>query len=92
MTFWVHTSGGKTEIQGNRFRIAVGPEALRSTLLTDLSIKKGVVHFEGRGWGHGVGLCQWGAKGRAAAGQSYSQILQAYYPKALLKNLQANPQ
>ena len=37
------------------------------------------VVFEGHGWGHGVGLCQWGARGRAAAGQSAEQIVAAYY-------------
>jgi SpoIID/LytB domain protein len=36
-----------------------------------------VVH--GMGYGHGVGMSQWGAKGRADAGQSYRQILAAYY-------------
>ncbi|HEV2125056.1 MAG TPA: hypothetical protein VGW38_20090, partial [Chloroflexota bacterium] len=30
--------------------------------------------FHGKGWGHGVGLCQWGARGRANAGQSAEQI------------------
>jgi hypothetical protein len=35
--------------------------------------------FDGGGWGHGVGMSQWGAKGRADAGQSATQILQAYY-------------
>jgi len=35
---------------------------------------------EGHGAGHGVGLCQWGAVGRARAGQSYSEILAAYFP------------
>jgi peptidoglycan hydrolase-like amidase len=35
--------------------------------------------FDGGGWGHGVGMSQWGAKGRADAGQSTTQILQAYY-------------
>ena len=34
----------------------------------------------GAGWGHGVGLCQWGAVGRARAGQSEDQILSAYFP------------
>lgn len=34
----------------------------------------------GRGSGHGVGLCQWGAIGRARTGQGYRQILRAYYP------------
>ena len=35
--------------------------------------------FVGRGRGHGVGLCQWGARGRAIAGQSATQIVTAYY-------------
>jgi SpoIID/LytB domain protein len=36
--------------------------------------------FVGGGWGHGVGMSQWGAKGRADAGQNVGQILGAYYP------------
>ena len=35
--------------------------------------------FTGRGWGHGVGLCQTGAYGLARAGYSYAAILQKYY-------------
>src|SRR5688572_23641241 len=40
--------------------------------------------FEGGGWGHGVGMSQWGAKGRADAGQSAEQILHAYYESTQL--------
>ena len=40
----------------------------------------------GGGWGHGVGMSQYGAKGRAEAGQSTSQILSAYYPGAGLES------
>ena len=36
----------------------------------------------GAGWGHGVGMCQWGAIGRARAGQDFRSILQTYYPGA----------
>ena len=36
--------------------------------------------FEGRGWGHGVGLSQWGTKGMAEAGYTYKQILEHYFP------------
>ena len=36
--------------------------------------------FDGRGWGHGVGLSQWGAKGMADAGFTYDKILMHYYP------------
>nr|NIP82731.1 amidase [Gemmatimonadota bacterium]NIQ58665.1 amidase [Gemmatimonadota bacterium]NIU78858.1 amidase [Gammaproteobacteria bacterium]NIX47645.1 amidase [Gemmatimonadota bacterium]NIY12004.1 amidase [Gemmatimonadota bacterium] len=35
---------------------------------------------EGAGWGHGIGMCQIGALGRARAGQSYREILLTYYP------------
>jgi len=35
--------------------------------------------FRGGGWGHGVGMCQWGAVGRAEARQDYRQILRHYY-------------
>jgi stage II sporulation protein D len=35
---------------------------------------------DGFGSGHGVGFCQWGAVGRAHAGQNYQTILAAYFP------------
>ncbi len=41
--------------------------------------------FVGRGLGHGVGLCQWGAKGRAEQGWGYRRILAAYYPGAVVR-------
>ena len=40
----------------------------------------GQLTLEGSGSGHGVGLCQWGAIGRARAGQGFMAILAAYYP------------
>ena len=42
---------------------------------------KGFV-FTGRGFGHGVGMCQHGAQATAKAGKSWQQILERYYPKA----------
>jgi len=41
----------------------------------------------GAGSGHGVGMCQWGAVGRARAGQDYRQILATYYPGTRLVRL-----
>ena len=41
----------------------------------------------GAGWGHGVGFCQWGAVGRARAGQSYKAILAAYFPGTSVERL-----
>ena len=41
--------------------------------------------LKGKGFGHGVGLCQMGARARAQAGQSYIQILTHYYPGITLE-------
>ena len=60
---------------------------MRSTLIVKMKVENKAVWFEGRGWGHGVGLCQWGARGRALAGQSYKKILETYYPKAKITSL-----
>jgi stage II sporulation protein D len=87
ITFNLKTAHGTVEVWGNKFRLALGPETLRSTLIVNLKAGKRTVFFEGRGWGHGVGLCQWGARGRALAGQNYTKILEAYYPKAKLVRL-----
>jgi stage II sporulation protein D len=45
------------------------------------------VLIEGRGHGHGVGLCQWGARGQALAGRDWKQIVKYYYPGAALQTL-----
>ena len=61
---------------------------LGSTLVRlAVEYRDGVVdrlRVEGRGWGHGVGMCQWGAVGRARAGQSARAILETYFPGAHL--------
>ncbi len=43
--------------------------------------------FRGGGWGHGVGMCQTGAIGRAEAGQSYRQILEHYFNGAQVSKI-----
>ncbi|OVE77421.1 hypothetical protein BVX98_02655 [bacterium F11] len=82
----VTTEKGSFNVSGNAFRLALHPEKIRSTLWTNLSKKKNGYHFEGRGWGHGVGLCQWGARGQALQNLSYKKILGFYYPEAKLKS------
>ncbi len=42
---------------------------------------------DGGGAGHGVGFCQWGAVGRARAGQEHNEILAAYFPHTVLERL-----
>jgi stage II sporulation protein D len=61
------------------------PEDSRILSSTDFDVSRGesgLVEIHGRGYGHGAGMCQWGAIGRARAGQSYETILETYYPGA----------
>ena len=50
-----------------------------------------VFTFTGRGWGHGVGMSQYGARGRALAGWSGAQILRAYYRGTALTVVHQRP-
>lgn len=81
----VKTDKGTYTLKGNDFRIALNPEKIRSTLWTDFFKLKGGYQFKGKGWGHGVGMCQWGAKGMAEQGKNYREILNFYYPTAKLE-------
>lgn len=45
------------------------------------------LRIDGGGWGHGIGMCQVGAMGRARAGQSYQEILQTYYTDTRIRRM-----
>jgi stage II sporulation protein D len=82
----VEHSRGTATLRGADFRRLIGYDALKSTLFVPVA-QDGVVRFEGRGWGHGVGLSQFGAKGMADRGYAYPQILEHYYPGTVLATL-----
>lgn len=42
------------------------------------------IHFHGAGYGHGVGLCQWGTLAQIKEGRTYLEVLNHYYPKAIV--------
>jgi stage II sporulation protein D len=72
---------GTAHVRGGRIRSALG---LREQLFVvdrryDESGRLAGFTFTGRGWGHGVGMCQYGAYGLARAGVSYERILKHYY-------------
>lgn len=60
-------------------RIALGSTKMRSTLLTSLKVQDGQVVMEGNGYGHGVGMSQWGAYGMALQGSSAREIVGHYF-------------
>ncbi|MBI3316254.1 MAG: SpoIID/LytB domain-containing protein [Candidatus Omnitrophica bacterium] len=66
-------------IAAKDFRVWVGGDKIRSTRFT-VGLDEDSAVFHGKGWGHGVGLCQWGTLGQALLGHTYQEILKFYYP------------
>ncbi|MEO0532763.1 MAG: SpoIID/LytB domain-containing protein [Cyanobacteria bacterium P01_A01_bin.123] len=77
-------SSGTRTLSGNEIRQALG---LRSTLFA-ITPMAGGVQVSGRGFGHGIGMSQWGAHNLAASGATYDQILAHYYQGASLALIQ----
>lgn len=73
---------GDRTIPAVEVRARIGPERLPSTLVESVEADGRDLVFTGRGFGHGVGLCQWGAVGMARRGAGPADILAQYYPGA----------
>ncbi|MDM5210205.1 SpoIID/LytB domain-containing protein [Peribacillus sp. NJ4] len=69
-----------TNVAASKIRGMVGQGVMKSYLVDHSSSNPSRIAIEGSGYGHGVGLSQFGAKNRAEAGQSYQEILAFYYP------------
>jgi SpoIID/LytB domain protein len=84
------TKGQRIYNREHEIRGFLGLQSLRSTQFVVETIQKNgkpyVFLVFGGGWGHGVGLCQSGAAGRALAGQTYDKILGFYYPGTQLSD------
>lgn len=82
------TSRGNYLVRGNDVRFVLRSPSgtiLNSTYFTaeitpGSDGEVGTLTVKGGGYGHGIGMCQWGAIGRARAGQDYKTILTTYYP------------
>ncbi|MDD5592380.1 MAG: SpoIID/LytB domain-containing protein [Candidatus Omnitrophica bacterium] len=74
------------KISAKDFRNIAGPDIIRSTNFQVKVLDDDIV-FEGLGWGHGVGLCQWGAYFMAKEGYDYKKILEYYYPGAQISSV-----
>jgi len=84
----IDTERGSYRVQGNDVRYVLrspGGEMLNSTYFSPDVVegpdgRVARLTLRGLGYGHGVGMCQWGAIGRARAGQDFRTILRTYYP------------
>lgn len=81
-----HGSSGDLTLDGSAIRTRILAGELPSPHFR-MQYEEDSVLVEGRGHGHGVGLCQWGARGQSRSGHSWQQILAHYYPGMRLVRL-----
>jgi stage II sporulation protein D len=79
----VSGSGGSAVLEGAALRMQLRAWGLKSTRF----VMTGDLTLRGQGWGHGVGMSQYGARALAVAGYGYAQILGFYYPETVLQRL-----
>ncbi|MGB9840690.1 SpoIID/LytB domain-containing protein [Thermovenabulum sp.] len=70
---------GNAEVHGADLRMALDPMKMRSNLITSLKIEKDKIVMEGKGFGHGVGMSQWGANEMAKQGKKAEEIIKYYF-------------
>ena len=78
---------GKVDVGGAALRLALGNDKMRSIYLSGISLQGGNVIMTGKGYGHGVGMCQWGAKKMAAEGRNPREIVNFYFKGVTIDNL-----
>lgn len=85
-SFELVAANGSTTVGATAFRLTIGARVLRSLLVTSLrrAPDKTAVLVDGGGLGHGVGLCQWGARGMAQSGADANAILALYFPGTVI--------
>ncbi len=89
---WVDVvgNGESVRVRGEDVRLALiyagipAAKRLNSMNCRMVDLGDSIEFTDGRGFGHGVGLCQWGAQGKALKGWTAEQILSFYYPGATL--------
>lgn len=82
----IEDENGLTTVEATELRKVLGYREVKSTWF-EISMKGGAINFTGRGYGHGVGMCQWGAKQMAEEGIGYIDILKFYYPDSEVRKL-----
>lgn len=70
---------GNVTVSGPALRLALGSEKMRSTLLTGFKISGNNLVIKGKGFGHGVGMSQWGAKALAEQGKTPEEIIKYFF-------------
>ena len=75
------------DVSAPELRLALDSAKMRSTLITDIRLREGQVEMEGKGYGHGVGMPQWGAYGMAEEGKTAEEIVRYYFHDVTVETL-----
>ncbi|MBI2387209.1 MAG: SpoIID/LytB domain-containing protein [Elusimicrobia bacterium] len=86
-TFLVRSGGESVVVKASELRGSLGAGEMKSVRIKSVNLLKKGVEFVGGGSGHGVGLCQWGARLQAEKGRSYGRILTFYFPGSALSEV-----
>lgn len=78
---------GKTDVNGAALRLALGSDKMRSIFVEKIYVQDGSLIMKGKGYGHGVGMCQWGARGLASKGKSPKDIINFYFRDVRIEKL-----
>lgn len=70
---------GEVTFSANTFRLKMGSTKFKSTLIDEIVVSLNSISFVGRGYGHGVGMSQWGAKIMAEEGKTADEIINHYF-------------
>ncbi|MBU5669016.1 SpoIID/LytB domain-containing protein [Peptoniphilus sp. MSJ-1] len=73
------TPKGEVAFRGNEFRSKLGNTKVKSTLF-EVDLNNGKINIKGKGYGHGVGMSQYGAVEMAKKGFNYKEIIEFYFP------------
>ena len=74
-------------VSAPELRLALDATKMRSTLLTELKAENGGVSMSGKGYGHGVGMPQWGAYSLAEEGKTAEEIVSDYFRDVTVETL-----
>lgn len=78
---------GQATISGPALRLSLGSDKMRSIYLSNLAVNGGNMVMSGKGFGHGVGMCQWGARKMAQEGKSNAEIIKFYFKDVTIEKI-----
>ena len=79
--------GSEYLLSANEFRLALGGRYIKSLMISEFNQNKQTITMKGRGFGHGVGLCQWGSKIQGDQGKSYRKIIKYYFTQIKISSI-----